>query len=310
MRLHSRRLWRKNHPKPAVGLRKLWQDFRAFIGLPKKQRVYAIGLAEDQLYTWILMEMGKMVRKRIKKGRKGQTPCGGVRFARDAVCYVDDPKDKRVYSKQQYRWDAGFFHNFEDYDYNLFRIRFLFGVFTNFNLAYALLGPVLEVVAILAVSKFFYDEYFSPWIAKFLSVPGGMIAHALALQGNPEIISMFTSSIPARLAHLYVSLISFEVGALASILTSFVLGAAAGFIWIFFFMWIPVMSSAWRMREDKRLWITAIGVFPFMLVHYLDVYLFYSAFWNEAILKKRLNRWDKGHSEEKTPDVPLVAVAA
>lgn len=310
MRLHSRRLWRKNHPKPAVGLAKLWHGFRAFIRLPKKQRLHAIGLAEDQLYTWILMEMGKMVRKRIKKGRKGQALCGGIRFARDAVCYVDDPKDKRVYSKQQYRWDAGFFHNFEDYNYNLFKIRFLFGVFTNFNLAYALLGPMLEVGALLAVSKYFYDEWYSPWISGLLSVPGRTIAHALVRIGNPELTSMLLSSIPARTVQLYASLITFEVAGVVSLLTGFVVGTAVGLIWIFLFMWIPVMRSAWRMREDKRLWITAIGIFPFMLVHYLDVYLFYSAFWNEAILKKRLNRWDKGHSEEKAPDAPLVAVPA
>jgi cellulose synthase/poly-beta-1,6-N-acetylglucosamine synthase-like glycosyltransferase len=289
MRLQSRRLYRKNHPAAPTGLRKAWYGLRAFLKIPKVHVEHKIGLAEDQLYTWLLMEMGRMVRKRIKRGRANQELLGEIRFAPQSICLVHDPKSRKVYTKQGYRWNAGYFQNLKEYRFNLFPMGFWFALFTYFNLIYSIVGTTLEAGAI-GFGGYLVFQNFEPTFASWLA----FVAH---LHLWPIINAVLT---------FYM----YEFAIVASVIASFMLGLVLGMGWMFLFVWIPVMKKALTLRADGRLWLTAWAVFPFMVFHYLDVYIFYSAFLDEILLGKRLNRWDKGHAGNQQPSLSPVSGAS
>ncbi len=284
MRLQRRRLYRKNNPKPATGLRKAWYALRAFLKIPKVHVEHKIGLAEDQLYTWLLMEMGRMVRKRVKNGRTNQTPCGKIQFAPESLCWVHDPKSRKVYAKQGYRWNAGYFQNLKEYNFNLFPMGFWFAIFTYFSLISSLMGTVLEVAGLVTASYLTFVFALGPWLKLWL----GFLGHEY----------------PWPVLNAILTFYSYEAFIVASFVLVFVLGHASGLLVVFVTAWLPVMKKAHQMREDGRMWMTALAVFPFIVIRYLDVYIFYSAFLDELILGKRLKRWDKGHAGNHAPQKP------
>lgn len=75
-------------------------------------------------------------------------------------------------------------------------------------------------------------------------------------------------------------------------LENFIFGLLVYIIFDLIIVAIPCLIKGIRIG---MFWITLKSVFAYPIIRFVNMYVFWKAFWNEWIVRKRLKTWDKGH---------------
>ncbi len=76
------------------------------------------------------------------------------------------------------------------------------------------------------------------------------------------------------------------------VLDSFIYAVLANII---FELVVITIVGSFKAIRIGMFWKTLTSIFAYPIVHYVNMYVFWKALWNEWIIKKRLATWDKGH---------------